>query len=101
MPGSKAVSATGGGAFVHPETRALILERATAVWLDADVAVLAERVGRRDGTRPLLAGRDPHDVLSGLAAARNPLYALAPIHVRSEPQPHDSAVSAILEAIGR
>ena len=101
IEGPRQVIATGGGAFMHPETRALILARATAVWLDADVAVLAERVARRAGVRPLLKGRDPRVALAELAAARNPIYALAPIHVRSEPQPHDSAVGAIVSALGR
>ena len=101
IDGPPRVIATGGGAFMHPDTRALILERATAVWLHADIEVLAERVGRRDGTRPLLKGRDPQQVLGELAAVRNPVYALAPIHVSSQPLPHDAAVEAILAAIAR
>ena len=101
IDGPARVVATGGGAFIHPETRALLLDRAVTVWLDADIATLAERVGRRDGTRPLLKGRDPRAVLDALAEVRNPIYALAPIHVRSQPLPHDSAVDAILKALGR
>lgn len=100
IEGPPSVIATGGGAFVHPETRALILERATAVWLDADIATLVERVGRRS-TRPLLKGRDPAKVLAELAAVRNPLYAEAPIHIASKAAPHDVTVSAILTALGR
>ncbi len=101
IEGPRQVIATGGGAFMHPDTRALILARATAVWLDADIDLLAERVARRDGVRPLLKGRDPHSALTELAAARNPVYALAPVHIRSGPQPHDSAVGAIVAALGR
>lgn len=89
------VIATGGGAFMNDETRALILERADAVWLDSDIDTLAERVGRRND-RPLLAGRDARTVLGELAAIRNPVYALAPIHVVSHPAPHDFTVEAIL-----
>lgn len=99
IDGNPKVIATGGGAFMQDETRALILDRATAVWLDADVKVLAERVGRRDGSRPLLKDRDPREVLGELAAARNPIYALAPIHVRSQPLPHDATVDAIVQAL--
>ena len=101
IEGHPKVIATGGGAFMHPETRGLILSRATAVWLDADVDVLAGRVARRGGSRPLLKGQDPRVVLAALAEARNPIYALAPIHVRSEPLPHSAAVEAILKAIPR
>jgi shikimate kinase len=103
ITGEPCVLATGGGAFMNDETRALILERATAIWLDAEVKVLADRVsraGRRD-TRPLLIGRDPLEVLTELAAMRNPIYALAPIHVRSEPLPHEATVEAIIEALGQ
>ena len=100
MDGSPKVIATGGGAFINDDTRALILGEATAVWLDADPQVLVERVKRRD-TRPLLRNRDPREVLVELARVRNPLYALAPIHVASHKAPHEATVTAILEAIGR
>jgi shikimate kinase len=100
IDGKPKVIATGGGAFVNDATRALILSDALAVWLDVPVEVLAERVGRRD-TRPLLRGRDPLPVLRDLAAARNPLYALAPIRVASANTPHEATVRAILEALGR
>ena len=98
IDGRRKVIATGGGAFMQPETRALILERAIAVWLDADIEVLAERVARRDG-RPLLKNRNPREVLRELAAARNPYYALAPIHVRSQPLPHEATVDTIIRAL--
>lgn len=100
VDGRPKVIATGGGAFVNDDTRSLILSSALAVWLNAEPRVLAERVRRRD-TRPLLRGRDPLAVLSDLAAARNPYYALAPVHVTSYDAPHDVTVNAILEAMGR
>ena len=100
IDGRPKVIATGGGAFINEVTRELILAEATAVWLDASPAVLAERVKRRD-TRPLLRNRNPHDVLRELAAVRNPIYALAPIHVASQKSPHETTVAAILKAIGR
>ena len=75
-----------------------VLDRATAVWLEADIDTLVDRVRRRS-TRPLLKGRDPRKVLSDLAELRNPVYALAPIHVRSQPSPHDATVKAILKAL--
>ena len=98
IDGRRKVIATGGGAFMQPETRELILSRATAIWLDADLDVLAERVARREG-RPLLKGRNPREVLAELAAVRNPVYALAPIHIHSKPLPHDATVEAILKAL--
>ena len=100
IDGQPKVIATGGGAFVHADTRALILGEATAVWLDADLDVLVDRVRRRD-SRPLLKGRDPQAVLADLASVRNPLYAQAHIRVASNRAPHDVTVDAILKAIGR
>ena len=99
IDGKPKVIATGGGAFMQEETRELILERATAIWLDADIDTLAERVGRREGTRPLLKDRDPREALAELAAIRNPFYAMAPIRVRSQPLPHDATVDSILKAL--
>jgi shikimate kinase len=92
------VIATGGGAFVDPSTRALILERAIAVWIDADVDTLVERTARRN-TRPLLRNGDPRQILTRLAAERAPFYAEAPIRVVSENGPHADTARAILEAI--
>ncbi|HCB75979.1 MAG TPA: shikimate kinase [Sphingomonas bacterium] len=98
IDGRPKVIATGGGAFINDETRALILNSAVAIWLDAEPRVLASRVSRRD-TRPLLRGRDPLQVLTDLAEKRNPFYALAPIHVTSYDAPHEATVNAILEKI--
>ena len=92
------VIATGGGAFMQEDTRALILDHATAIWLDADIDTLVDRVSRRDG-RPLLKGKDPRVVLTQLATVRNPVYALAPIHVKSIAAPHEVAVESILEKL--
>jgi len=98
IDGAPKVIATGGGAFMNPETRSLILDRAIAIWLDADINILAERVGRKEG-RPLLKDKDPREVLSALAAERNPFYALAPIHVQSASAPHEVMVDRIVEAL--
>lgn len=92
------VIATGGGAFVNPETRALVLDQAIAVWLDCDIDVLVERTGRKD-TRPLLRNGDPREILTRLHAARAPAYAEAPIHVKSGNVPHGRTVNQILRGI--
>lgn len=96
--GEPKVIATGGGAFVDAETRALVLARCIAIWLDADIATLAERVARR-GHRPLLRNHDPRQVLAELAAVRNPAYAEAHLRVESRASPHERTVEAVLEAL--
>ena len=98
IDGLPKVVATGGGAFAQDETRALILERATAIWLDADISTLVDRVKRRDH-RPLLKGKDAGTVLRELAAKRNPLYAQAHHRIESRAAPHDYTVNAILKVL--
>jgi shikimate kinase len=98
IEGAPKVIATGGGAFVNDETRALILERATSIWLNADVQVLADRVSRRQH-RPLLKDKDPVTVLTELGKVRNPLYAAANLHIRSDTSPHVRTVENILKAL--
>jgi len=100
MDGSAKVIATGGGAFVNEETRSLILKDAVAVWLDANIDILAERVSRRD-TRPLVRNTDPKMVLSELAAKRNQFYSQAPIHVQSGKGAHEDTVDRILKALAQ
>jgi shikimate kinase len=98
IDGHAKVIATGGGAFMNEATRALILEKALAVWIDADINILAERVSRRD-TRPLVKGKDAKAVLTSLAKVRNPIYRLAKIHVRSETAPSEATVDAIMKQL--
>ena len=92
------VLATGGGAFMNAETRALIGKKAISVWLRADMEVLLRRVARRND-RPLLKDGDPREVLQALAQERNPIYALADIAVDSVETAHQSTVQQILDAL--
>lgn len=98
IEGPVKVVATGGGAFMDAGTRALILEQCIAVWLDADVKTLAERVSRR-GHRPLLREKNPLALLQDLAAKRNPVYAEAHLHIASQSAPHERTVERILAAL--
>ena len=100
LDGPPVVLATGGGAFLNPQTRALIKQRALSVWLKADLDVLVKRVNRRD-TRPLLRGRDSREVLERLMQERYPVYAEADLVVETSEGPHDAAVEAILDALER
>lgn len=96
--GGRKVIATGGGAFINEETRALILDRAIAVWLDSDVDTLVERTARKDN-RPLLKQGDPRETLARLREERRPAYELAPIHVTSGSGPHGRTVNKVLQGI--
>ena len=94
------VLATGGGAFVDPETRARIKAAGISVWLKADLDVLVRRVSRR-GNRPLLKGGDPREVLARLMEQRYPIYAEADICIDSLDAPAETTVERVVEAIDR
>lgn len=98
VEGDIRVIATGGGAYVDPNTRKLLNERAITVWLDAPVDILAERTSRRD-TRAQLRNGDPKSVLQKLAEERRPSYSEAHIHVRSGDGAHKDVVDAIVQAL--
>ena len=92
------VLATGGGAFMSPETRQLIKSKALSVWLKTDLDVLARRVGRKT-TRPLIADRDPMEVLQAQADVRYPVYAEADVVVETGDAPHHTTVDQVIRAL--
>jgi shikimate kinase len=89
------VLATGGGAFVNPETRARIHDKGISVWLKADMDVLTRRLRRRSD-RPLLKTADPATTLTDLLAAREPIYSEADLAVVSRDVPHEIIVEEIV-----
>jgi shikimate kinase len=98
LHGERQVLALGGGAFMDPETRALVRERALSIWLRADLEVLVRRTGRRDD-RPLLAGGDPRVKLTALLEQRAPIYAEADLIVDSDKGPIGEVVARTLRAL--
>ena len=98
LEGPPLVLATGGGAFMNAETRALIKARSTSVWLKVDLPVLARRVARKDN-RPLLSGKGPLAVRAEQAQARYPAYAEADITVETGDSPHPVTVDQVIRAL--
>ncbi len=92
------VLATGGGAFMNAETRAAIAEAGLSVWIEADPAVLFQRI-RHKPTRPLLQNPDPEGVLRRLVAERYPVYALADVTVKSREASKDVMTEEILATL--
>ena len=84
LSGPPAVVSTGGGAYMAERNRKAISDKGVALWLDADLDTLWERVRHKD-TRPLLRTPDPRGTLAGLYEARVPIYRLADLSVRTEP----------------
>jgi shikimate kinase len=98
LDGGPQVLATGGGAFMNPETRATLRTKAVSVWLRATVEVLARRIKRRSD-RPLLRNGDPVATLRRLVDERYPVYAEADITVESREVTHETIVDEIVAAL--
>lgn len=92
------ILATGGGAFMNPLTRIVLRQRATTVWLRADLETLVKRVSRRDD-RPLLRNVDRRAVMAGLMDKRYPTYSEADLTVESRDGPHQLTVEAVISAL--
>jgi len=100
LAGPPIVLATGGGAFMDPETRRIMRDTAVSVWLKADLNVIWRRVNRKDN-RPLLRRENPRQVLADLDAARAPVYAEADITILTGDGPVMDTVNAVIRALGR
>lgn len=99
LDGRPRVLATGGGAFMNAETRALIVDKGISVWLRADLDTLHARTAGRSH-RPLLNTGDPRATLARLMEERYPVYAEADVTVDSVAgQAHEQMVARILTAL--
>jgi shikimate kinase len=92
------VLATGGGAFMNADTRAVIGAKGVSVWLKAEFEVLMRRIKRRHD-RPLLKTDDPGATLRALMDERYPVYALADVTVQSREVPHEKIVDEIVSGL--
>jgi len=92
------VLATGGGAFMDPETRAMIATSGCSIWLRAELEVIYKRCMKRDN-RPLLKTGDPKVILKKLMDERYPVYAEADVTVDSGDGPHEIVVDKIITAL--
>jgi shikimate kinase len=98
LEGAPNVVATGGGAWMRPETRERIRARGISIWLKADADVLLRRVKRRSD-RPLLQTADPAATIEKLVAERYPVYAQADLTLISREVPHDRIVDECIAAL--
>lgn len=94
------IIATGGGAFMDPETRKTIKATSTSIWLRADPEVLYQRT-KRSKERPLLATDDPRAKLMALADVRYPVYAEADITVDTGNESLDATVQKVTDVISK
>ncbi|RYG92196.1 shikimate kinase [Loktanella sp. IMCC34160] len=85
LSGPPCILSTGGGAFLAERNRQAIHDKGVAVWLDASVDLLWERVKHKD-TRPLLRTPNPRKTLEEIFAARVPVYQLADLRAETLPE---------------
>lgn len=95
-----AIIATGGGAFMDPDTRAAIHELGVSVWLRADPETLYHRT-RKSKTRPLLQNENPLETLKKLADIRYPVYGEADVIIDSGDEGAERTADKILAELER
>lgn len=71
------VVSTGGGAIERAETRRLLREHTTVVWLEAPAELLVARLTQDAGRRPSLTGAPIADEVAEVLMRRAPLFAAA------------------------
>lgn len=95
LPERNVVIATGGGTFVDPDNRAMMLSDGAVAWLDIPLARVVDRIPV-DGRRPLASDRAQ---MEQLYDRRHAAYILAHTRVDAS-RPVDEVVERLLEWIG-
>jgi shikimate kinase len=99
LSGEPKVLASGGGAFIQPEIKSLIKEKAISVWLKANLDTLVERTSRTSH-RPLLQNTNAAERLQELMGMRYPVYAEADITIVTDDQTPQNTARLILQQLG-
>src|SRR6266540_1976708 len=95
LPERSVVIASGGGTFVDPDNRAVMLNDGAVAWLDIPLSRVVERIPV-DGRRPLASDRAQ---MEQIYEVRREAYRLA--HTRVDAgRPVDEVVERLLEWIG-
>ena len=95
LPERNVVVAAGGGTFIEPENRALMLADGAVAWLDIPLSCVIERIPR-DGRRPLAADLAQ---LEQLYERRRAAYGEAHVRIDAS-RPAAEVVERLLEWIG-
>lgn len=95
LPTRQVVVATGGGTFVEPDNRALMLNDGAVAWLDLAFADVIARVPA-DGRRPLAADRMQ---MEQLYERRRLAYCQAHVRIDAS-KPLEETIERVLDWIG-
>ncbi len=80
LEAQRGILSTGGGAYLAEINRKNIKEKGVALWLDAPLDLLWNRVKSKD-TRPLLRTGNPRATLTEIFATRTPIYEMSELSV--------------------
>ncbi len=83
LESEQCILSTGGGAYLAENNRKMISDKGIAVWLNADIDLLWNRVKNKD-TRPLLRTPEPRKTLEDIFSKRVPFYRLADLPVKTK-----------------
>ena len=98
LAGDPTVLATGGGAFMDPQTRASLRREAVSVWLRCPLPTLLRRVAGRSH-RPLLNDGDAEETLRRLMQQRDTTYAEADVIVQCGDESPEVTTGLVAEAL--
>ena len=101
MAAPPGVLSTGGGAFLRKRNQDTIRRGGIALWLDAPLDLLWDRVRHKD-TRPLLRTANPKETLARLFAERTPEYAKAALRIDVQPGASiEQTTQTVLDCLAR
>ena len=92
------VLSLGGGAYLNRETRKILKENATVVWLHASIEETIKRVSSKL-SRPLLNNKNKRQVLEDLARIRYPIYQEADFEFDTTNLTFDELIDKIINKI--
>lgn len=98
LNGPACLLSLGGGAFMAPDTRQELKNKAFSVWIKVEHPLLLSRV-LRQGHRPLLNTEKPEEKLTALLSEREPVYALADLTVACDDRPVEENARQIIAAL--
>lgn len=94
------ILATGGGAYMDPETQQMVSDSGISLWLSADIDLLMQRVSKKT-TRPLLKKPNPRGVMEDLMRERYPVYALADVEIASRDVSKDEMTNLVIAGLAQ
>lgn len=98
LEGGPQILATGGGAYMDPETQVMVSENGVSLWLSADIDLLMQRVSKKT-TRPLLKNPNPRGVMENLMQERYSVYGLADIEIASRDVSKDEMTNLVIAGL--